>query len=357
MDRAWPFFEGFLASPITWGVVTLLALALALSGKLSMSAATYITWVAFGTAVFGVYRAEGIIKIDPLLRFLILGCVAFGFAACIVRLNRWMVSPKTPVAEVGVKHEAETPKPGAPLIFVKGYGIKQPDIVWANFSCEDLVPYRNDYLIVLVSRVTNRMVDLQIDTDIARSEPFTIPPAGDLEIQMQVPQRFFTKSAQLNSGQISIDFAVLLAPKNADLSKITSVRSIHDIGGLELAANGVAGGEIKRLLSKKPQPKTTVIGTNEFTNLRATDGGVGILTWGPTNNRFTNADVSGNALNIVSLSPDVNPEEALKILQPMIESYMKTHVGQRPTSDWINKRLRAQKQNFRVDGGKKEKPD
>jgi hypothetical protein len=92
------------------------------------------------------------------------------------------------------------------------------------------------------------MVDLQNDTDIEKSEPFTIPAVGDLEIEMQIPQRFIRKSFEINNKQLSIDFTVLLVPNGADLSKITTIAKVRDLGGLQLAANGAGGVPIGKLL-------------------------------------------------------------------------------------------------------------
>lgn len=144
-------------------------------------------------------------------------------------------------------------KPGGPLIDVRAYGAG-PEVIWAKFSCDELIPYRNDHVVVLAARVTNSMVDLHTDTDIVKSEPFLIPPAGDLEIHMKTPSHFVKKSAEINGGQLSIDIMVLLAPSDGDLSKVTSMIKIHDIGGLELAAKGVHGIDISELL-KKHRPK------------------------------------------------------------------------------------------------------
>jgi hypothetical protein len=105
-------------------------------------------------------------------------------------------------------------------------------------------------VVVLAFRVHNSLVDLQKDTDIVKSQPFMVPPSGDLEIQVQIPPGFVTKSNQLNNGNISVDFMLLLAPRNGDLSKVTTMEKIHDIGGLELAANGVQGWKIGELLKK-----------------------------------------------------------------------------------------------------------
>jgi hypothetical protein len=114
MDRTWVLIESFFASPITWGVVTLLAIALALSGKLNMNAATAVLWLAFFTALFGVYRAEAILKTDILMRYLILGCCAFGFASGTVALNRWMISPKEEThSQPAAVQPHEAPEKGA----------------------------------------------------------------------------------------------------------------------------------------------------------------------------------------------------------------------------------------------------
>lgn len=95
MARVLPLLEAVLASPITWGVATLVAIALALSGKLSMGAAKWIMWAACCSAAFGVYRAEVVVKLDSLMRFLVLGCCIFGLVAGTVATTRWMSSPKT----------------------------------------------------------------------------------------------------------------------------------------------------------------------------------------------------------------------------------------------------------------------
>jgi hypothetical protein len=87
-------FEKFLSHPILWGVLALIALAVALSGKLSMSAASWLMWAAFALAIFGVYRATADARIDTLLRLLIIGCAAFGLALGVVLVNRWINSPK-----------------------------------------------------------------------------------------------------------------------------------------------------------------------------------------------------------------------------------------------------------------------
>ncbi|MGB2652185.1 MAG: hypothetical protein WAN62_00255, partial [Candidatus Acidiferrum sp.] len=90
MGKFASLLDTFLASPITWGVIALLALAIALSGKLSLNFATVVLWFAVGTALLGIYRAEAILRFDLLMRFLVMGFFAFGLTAAAVALGRWI---------------------------------------------------------------------------------------------------------------------------------------------------------------------------------------------------------------------------------------------------------------------------
>jgi hypothetical protein len=48
--------ERFLSNPILWGVIALITFAVALSGKLSMTASMIVMWIACALALFGSYR-------------------------------------------------------------------------------------------------------------------------------------------------------------------------------------------------------------------------------------------------------------------------------------------------------------
>lgn len=98
MDRVTKLAEAFFESPFLWGVITLVAIGLALRGKLSVNAATIVLWCALGTAVFGVYRAEVIYKLDTVLRYLILGTLAGAFAIPTVLLTRWIKPEDKPIS-------------------------------------------------------------------------------------------------------------------------------------------------------------------------------------------------------------------------------------------------------------------
>jgi hypothetical protein len=52
----------------------------------------------------------------------------------------------------------EKPINGAPLIFMKGYGIKPPNIGWVQLACDAIAPYRREYVVVVAERVTNSLL-------------------------------------------------------------------------------------------------------------------------------------------------------------------------------------------------------
>lgn len=89
--------ESALASPLLWGTFAVVALAIALSGKVSMSATAILLWIACAMGIFGISRIEVLRHFDPLLRLLILGCIVFGLAVVTVVLQRWLTTPKAAV--------------------------------------------------------------------------------------------------------------------------------------------------------------------------------------------------------------------------------------------------------------------
>jgi hypothetical protein len=112
-------FEKVLSHPLLWGVCALIALAVALSGKLSVSAAGWLMWAAWGLAVFAVYRALAVVGLDSLLKILIVGVVGCSLAIGVVLVNRWFdkkESHPAPLAEVALEwHDPDPIEEGAPL--------------------------------------------------------------------------------------------------------------------------------------------------------------------------------------------------------------------------------------------------
>lgn len=115
MEEFFLHIEKFLSHPIVWGITTLVALALALSGKFSVPAATWIMWAAYAMAVFGVYRATVYFGIDALLRLLAVGCAVFGLAIGVVLINRWIQAPKVEEGQSQPPAPSTGKKPNPPL--------------------------------------------------------------------------------------------------------------------------------------------------------------------------------------------------------------------------------------------------
>ncbi len=89
--------ESLLGNPILWGVVALLALAVALSGKLSGLGATILVWIACGLAGFGIYRLASSFE-QPLPWLVTVGSLLL-LAAAAVGLNRWLQRRDLPVLD------------------------------------------------------------------------------------------------------------------------------------------------------------------------------------------------------------------------------------------------------------------
>src|SRR5579872_3211362 len=84
--------ETFLSHPILWGVLALFALAIALSGRLSVSAATAVLWIAWAAAVFGVFSTEAALK-DPVIKALVLIIAASTLALGAYLVQEWFKMP------------------------------------------------------------------------------------------------------------------------------------------------------------------------------------------------------------------------------------------------------------------------
>lgn len=133
MDRTLATIESFLSHPILWGVFALVALSIALSGKLSISASSVILWIAYGAAIFGVFRAEVSLKNDPALRYLILATIAGCLAVGALLLQRWL-DPRVAAATSAVTDkQAPTKKTSLapfelPYAFAESVGFVNNDL-------------------------------------------------------------------------------------------------------------------------------------------------------------------------------------------------------------------------------------
>jgi hypothetical protein len=128
MDKALTAVESFLSHPILWGVIALVAFAVAFSGRLSVNAAVLVLWAAFGAAVFGVFRVEAsLIRNDPLIKYLVLTLIASGLAIGTIELQRWFVgkSPVQSIADSKPKEVTSQSPPSAPTPAQELSGIQE----------------------------------------------------------------------------------------------------------------------------------------------------------------------------------------------------------------------------------------
>ena len=89
MDRLPDLLEKLFSHPIFWGVLALVAISIALGGKLSVSAAGWFMWGAWALAVFGVYRTTVAFSLDLPLRLLAIGACGCTLAIGALVANRW----------------------------------------------------------------------------------------------------------------------------------------------------------------------------------------------------------------------------------------------------------------------------
>ena len=108
MASALVHIEKFLSNPILWGIAALIAIALGLSGRLSVTASTVLIWIACAMASFGAYQIFVYFEMDLALRVLatIASICVLGIASLLV--VRWMNAK--PLVEV----QATRTGPAAP---------------------------------------------------------------------------------------------------------------------------------------------------------------------------------------------------------------------------------------------------
>jgi hypothetical protein len=92
-------FEAILTSPLLWGVICLLTIALTLSGKLDMTAAKWVLLAEWIMATFSFYRFAPILRqpLIPRVLLVVILSAAFGFGA--YHLSVWMSHRPSPVPE------------------------------------------------------------------------------------------------------------------------------------------------------------------------------------------------------------------------------------------------------------------
>ncbi len=97
--------EAFLAHPLLWGVICIVALAVALTGRLSLTAATWLLWIAYAAATFGILRTN-ILSGDPTIKLLSALAIASILAIGAVLLQRWFRGKPMIAREAETLHRA-----------------------------------------------------------------------------------------------------------------------------------------------------------------------------------------------------------------------------------------------------------
>jgi hypothetical protein len=82
--------EKFLSSPILWGITAIIAIALGLSGRFSVTASSILMWVAWAMASFGAYRIYVFYKMDTPIRMLATIASTCILAIAALLVVRWM---------------------------------------------------------------------------------------------------------------------------------------------------------------------------------------------------------------------------------------------------------------------------
>lgn len=91
----------FIYSPITWGFVALLLAAIAISGRLSMTAANILLIFAFAIGCFGIFRSGLGLHIS------IIFCLLLGIGLTLIS---WWIQPSLPQPKQATVVQSELPK-------------------------------------------------------------------------------------------------------------------------------------------------------------------------------------------------------------------------------------------------------
>jgi hypothetical protein len=93
-------FEGILTSPLLWGIICIISIAIAVSGKLDMSAAKFLLLAAWCMAVFSFYRFSPILNQSLALRISLVMALSGVFGIFLFGLWIWMQPTVTTLENV-----------------------------------------------------------------------------------------------------------------------------------------------------------------------------------------------------------------------------------------------------------------
>lgn len=124
--------ERFLSNPILWGIASIVAISIGLSGRFSVTGSSSLMWVAWAMASFGAYRIYAFYKLDASICTLATVASACIFAIAVLLVVRWMntkevASMPIPTTTQPSKPEivptaAQPPEPETPVSVWHGSG-------------------------------------------------------------------------------------------------------------------------------------------------------------------------------------------------------------------------------------------
>lgn len=109
--------EAILGSPLLWGFIGLVAIAVALSGRLDVTAAKWVLVGAWTMAIFSVYRFDPMLRQSIIARSLWVIMISAGIGLALYYLSAWMenrpssVAPPISIVRITLEPRYEVDKP------------------------------------------------------------------------------------------------------------------------------------------------------------------------------------------------------------------------------------------------------
>lgn len=110
------------------------------------------------------------------------------------------------------------------------WGIYPPFKAYAFIDARQLFPYKERYQLMLVIRAADRTIDPLDDPNIMKSLSFDVSD-HDLEIDIQMSQKFLHHMVALNPNYAAIDYWQCVLPTGLQAQQIETLRGIIKRGG------------------------------------------------------------------------------------------------------------------------------
>lgn len=137
---------------------------------------------------------------------------------------------------------------------IQSYGqIPAPLRVFALVDETSLAPLVDSKRLLLMTRITDNTVDPNTDIRTERNKARDIVPAGSTQMEIPISRAFADRINTIAVGTIEV-YLVLL-PKDADESQITTIRDAVKVGGELLEGHAFGFSNIAVVIPQ--QPNTT----------------------------------------------------------------------------------------------------